>query len=72
VARAHQHAAGAGDKGAAQALGRSRPGCGTRAHAAVSGPALSAKLVLTPGQAAGSKQAAALLGEVPFGAVIAD
>jgi transposase len=56
----------------AEALGRSRGGFGTKIHAAVNGLGLPVKLVLTPGQAADVKQAAALLEGVPLEVVIAD
>jgi transposase len=82
VIRAHPHAAGAkkqadGSGGqAAQALGRSRGGFGTKIHAAVSGLMLPVALLLTAGQEADVSHAATLLQKIPAGSdvqvVIAD
>jgi transposase len=55
-----------------QALGRSRGGFGTKVHAAVSGLGLPARLLLTPGQAADSRQAESLIDGLPAAVVIAD
>lgn len=79
VVRAHPHAAGARKSSggqAAQSLGRSRGGFGTKVHAAVSGLLLPVALLLSAGQKADVSYAKALLAEVPATAevkvVIAD
>jgi transposase len=77
VIRAHPHAAGAqktdGSGGqAAQALGRSRGGFGTKIHASVSGLGLPVELTLTPAQNADVKQAKALLADHPVKVAIGD
>jgi transposase len=79
VVRAHPHAAGARKSSggqAAQALGRSRGGFGTKIHAAVSGLLLPVALLLSAGQEADVCHARTLLAEVPANAevqaVIAD
>jgi transposase len=75
VVRAHPHAAGALKKNGPQALGRSRGGFGTKAHASVSGRGHPAVLKLTPGQAGDAPHAADLLAGATRGrvkAVIAD
>jgi transposase len=78
IIRAHPHAAGARKSSggqAAQALGRSRGGFGTKIHAAVSGLLLPVTLLLSAGQEADVSHAKTLLAEAPKGevrAVIAD
>jgi transposase len=79
VVRAHPHAAGARKSSggqAAQSLGRSRGGFGTKIHAAVSGLLLPVVLLLSAGQEADVSHAKPLLAGVPVGAevkaVIAD
>jgi transposase len=79
VVRAHPHAAGARKSSggqAAQALGRSRGGFGTKVHAAVSGLLLPVALLLSAGQQADVSHAPTLLAAVPataeVGVVIAD
>lgn len=57
---------------AEQALGRSRGGFGTKIHVAVSGLGLPTRLILTPGQAADSPQAEALIDGLPTEVVVAD
>jgi transposase len=57
---------------AAEALGRSRGGFGTKIHAAVNGLGLPVKLILTPGQDADVTQAENLLQGIPFKVVIGD
>jgi transposase len=79
IVRAHPHAAGARKSSggqAAQSLGRSRGGFGTKIHAAVSGLLLPVVLLLSAGQEADVSHAKPLLAGVPVGAeveaVIAD
>jgi transposase len=82
IIRAHPHAAGARKKADGtggqqeQALGRSRGGCGTKIHAAVSGLMLPVVVLLSGGQEADVRYAARLLeavsAEAQVQAVIAD
>ena len=75
VVRAHPCAAGAATKNggqADQALGRSRGGFSSKIHVSVDGLGNPLQLILTPGQAGDSPQAAALLAETTAEGVIAD
>ena len=75
VVRAHVSAAGAQKAVGPQALGRSRGGFGTKAHASVTGRGHPVVLTLTPGQAGDAPQAPTLLAGQRRGqvkAVIAD
>ncbi|HEX8204240.1 MAG TPA: IS5 family transposase [Isosphaeraceae bacterium] len=73
VIRAHQHAAGAGQKGGAdQALGRSRGGFGTKSHIAVDGLGNPVEFILTGGQESDVTQAEALMQGYDADVVIAD
>ncbi len=77
VIRAHPCAAGAPKSGRhggqeRQALVRSRGGFGTKIHAAVNGPGVPVRLILTPGQAADVSQAKTMIEGVPFEFVIED
>jgi transposase len=72
VIRAHQKAAGARKEGrtpevsaAAQALGRSRGGHGTKGHVLADAGGRAIGFVITPGQAAELPQAEELLGFLP-------
>jgi transposase len=72
VIRAHQKAAGARKDGLApeasaeaQALGRSRGGCGTKGHALADARGRAIAFALTPGQAAELPQAEGLLSFLP-------
>src|SRR5688500_13028741 len=72
VIRAHQKAAGARKEGrtpeasaAAQALGRSRGGYGTKGHVLADAGGRAIAFVLTPGQAAELPHAETLLGFLP-------
>jgi transposase len=72
VIRAHQKAAGAGKEGLtseasaeAQALGRSRGGCGTQGHVLADAGGRAVAFAITPGQAAELPQAEGLLSFLP-------
>ena len=62
----------ASSTGGEQALGRSRGGFGTKAHATFNGLGLPTRFILTPGQAADVTQADALLAGTAPAVVIAD
>ncbi|MGD7035269.1 IS5 family transposase [Methylotuvimicrobium buryatense] len=71
--RAHACAAGAkNSSAAAEALGRSKGGFGTKIHALCDGLGLPIKFALTGGQEAECKQAIPLLENVGASAVLAD
>ncbi|MGH6916033.1 MAG: IS5 family transposase, partial [Geminicoccales bacterium] len=72
VVRAHQHAAGAKNASANQALGRSRGGPSRKLHLRVDALGQRIRVVLTPGQAHDATQAEALLDGQQAGHVIAD
>jgi transposase len=75
VVRAHPCAAGAPtNKGGQdqQALGRSRGGFSTKIHVSVDGLGNPLRLILTPGQAGDSPQAAALLTDMSAEGVLGD
>jgi transposase len=57
---------------AAEGLGRSRGGFGTKIHTAVNGLGLPVRFVLTPGQAADVTQVETLLDNITFEVVIGD
>ncbi|MFJ9417787.1 IS5 family transposase [Streptomyces sp. NPDC101227] len=73
IVRAHQHAAGARERGAAargrlrrsgEALGRSRGGLSTKVHLAVDGRGRPLSILLTPGQAGDNPQLVPLLAAI--------
>jgi transposase len=75
VVRAHPCAAGAAKKNggqAEQALGRSRGGFSTKIHISVDGLGNPLRLILTPGQAGDSPQAADLIADGDAECIIGD
>ena len=73
IIRAHQHAAGAeGSSAAAEALGRSRGGFGTKVHVACDGLGKPVKIILTPGQDHDVTQGPALIAGSSAEKIIAD
>ena len=73
IVRAHQHAAGAkGTCAAAEALGRSRGGFGTKIHVACDGLGKPVRIILTPGQDHDVTQGPALISGSDADKIIAD